>query len=121
MTIHRTRPFYSVNGATSFNGWLGVWVTNMTPWTSEEVTNEVPDGPTETVDGDNQYYQVELAFEWTEDKAIILDQLDEFLASYCDWHRFGYHVCTHDEENRQPCSWDEKRENGTVPDYIPSI
>jgi|GEM_PF-4628109 len=120
MTIHRTRLFYSTTGASGFHGWLETWLTNMQPWTDSEVTNEVPSSTRSPIDSDAEYYQVELAFEWTEDRAHILDNLDQYLTSYCDWHRIGYHECTHDD-NGGPCSWDERRQNGTVPDYIPEV
>jgi len=120
MTVHRVRLIHSTAGASSYHGWLDQWLTNMAPWTDPEVTNELPT-LREQVDGDGEYYQTELAFEWSEDKATILDQLDQYAVAYCDWHRIGYHVCTHDEEEPQPCSWDEQRESGQVPDYIPSF
>lgn len=95
----------------------------MQPWTDSEVTNEVPSSTTTTaLDGSGtEHYRVELAFEWSEDKSIILDQLDQYAAAYCDWHRLGYHVCDHDESDRSGCSWDEIRENGTVPSNIPTL
>jgi hypothetical protein len=117
--IHRIRLCYSTTGAASFNGWLETWLTNMEPWADPEVTNDVPT-TTETIDGD-VYHRGDLAFEWTEDRAIILDQLDQYLAAYCSWHRIGYHECGHDEENGGPCSWDEQRESGAVPGYVPSF
>jgi len=40
--------------------------------------------------------------------------------SVSDWSRIGYHECTHDGTGG-PCSWDENRENGTVPSSIPTM
>lgn len=97
MTIHRARLFYSTTGAASFHQWLSTWLTNMTPWEADEVGNEAPSETSAAgVDGGTEHYRVELAFEWSHDKAIIIQQLDQYLAAYCDWHRLGYHVCTHD-------------------------
>jgi len=123
MTAHRVRLFYSTTGASGFHDWLSVWLTNMGPWASDEVTNEVPQNTvTAGVDGTGtEYYRVELAFDWTEGKAIILDNLDGYAASYCDWHRIGYHVCTHDDADTQPCSWETTRESGTPPQDIPTL
>lgn len=123
MVVHRVHLYYSTNGANSFHGWLSTWMTNMQPWTDDEVVNEVPSNMRNTnIDGDGvDYYAVQLAFEWTEDKSIILDQINGYLSSYCDWHRIGYHVCDHDEQERDGCSWDEVREGGSVPDDIPSL
>lgn len=120
MTVHRIRLYHSTTGAQSYHGWLDTWLTNMQPWTDDEVTNELPT-LVEKSDGDGEWYQTELAFEWTEERAHILDNLDQYAASYCDWHRIGYHECSHDEDDPEPCSWDEVRENGTVPDYIPGM
>jgi len=125
MSVHRVRLCYSVAGAESFHGWLGTWLTNMSPWDADEVTNGVPTETTTALASDAEWYQVELAFDWAEDKAIIVDQLDGYLGSYCDWHRLGYHVCTHDEDNPSPCSWDTDsnlpRESGAVPDRVPAL
>lgn len=116
MAIHRTRLFHSTTGADSYHGWLSTWLTNMEPWTDSEVTNQLPT-LRQPLDGGEDYYHTELAFEWSEDRAIILDQLDQYAASYCSWHRIGYHECTHDG-NGGPCSWDDQRESGTVPTHI---
>lgn len=115
--IHRTRLYYSTTGAASFHAWLSQWLINMSPWAAPEVTNEVPESPTTPIDGGDDYYVVELAFEWAEDRAHILDNLSQYAAAYCEWHRIGYHECTHDGTGG-PCSWAEQRESGTVPEYI---
>jgi len=118
MVSHRIRIWHSETGSSGYHGWLDTWLTNMQPWSHDEVDNTLPE-LTSDIDGNNQYYQGELAFDWNEDKAIILDNLDQYMASYCDWHRLKYHVCEHDEENGGACNWEETRENGTVPSYIP--
>lgn len=92
----------------------------MEPWADNEVTNESPT-LREHEFGGGEWYQTELAFEWTEDKTHILDNLHLYAQSYCEWHRIGYHVCSHDEDEPEPCSWDEQRESGTVPEYIPDM
>lgn len=77
MTIHRVRLFHSLKGAGSFHGWLDTWLTNMDPWTDDEVTNKLPEERT-LQDGGNSFYRGELAFEWSEDKAHILDNIDQY-------------------------------------------
>lgn len=119
MTAHRIRLIHSTTGASAYHDWLDTWLTNMSPWDYPEVDNDLPT-LRETVDGD-EYYQTELAFDWSEDRATILDQLDQYAASYCKWHRIGYHECDHDEDDPQPCSWDEVVEHGDVPDDIPTF
>lgn len=120
MTIHRVRLFHSTTGSGSYHGWLGTWLTNMQPWADPEVSNELPT-ERDPIDGGGTYYQTELAFEWSEDRSIILDQLDQYADAYCEWHRIGYHECSHDDEGGGPCSWDERRENGPVPSHIPPV
>jgi hypothetical protein len=120
MTVHRVRLVHSVTGADSYHGWLDQWLTNMQAWDAPEVTNDVPT-LREPIDGSDSYYQGELAFAWSEDKAIILDNIHQYAQSYCDWHRIAYHVCTHDETDPQPCSWDDVRENGVVPSHVPTF
>jgi hypothetical protein len=119
MSVHRVRIWHSQAGAASFHGWLDVWLTNMTPWASDEVTNTLP-ALVEPIDGD-AHYRGELAFAWTEDKAIIMDQLVGYLSAYCDWHQIAYHVCTHDEADPTPCAWDDVNRDGTLPDAVPTI
>jgi len=117
MTVHRIRLYHSTAGAQSYHDWLETWLINMEPWADPEVSNDVPT-LREQMGRGGQYYQTELAFEWSEDRAIILDQLSQYAASYCDWYRIGYHECAHDDDDAEPCSWDEQRENGTAPDHI---
>jgi hypothetical protein len=86
----------------------------------DEIDNKSPT-LREQIDGGGEWYQGDLAFNWDEGKANILDNISLYADSYCDWYRLGYHECIHDEDNPQPCSWDEKRENGTIPSDIPEF
>lgn len=122
MALHRVRLYYSTADAAAYHDWLSSFLTNLQPWESDEVTNSVSDAPASPIDeNDEDYYRVELAFDWSEDKAHILDNLSLYADSYCDWYRLGYHVCTHDEDDPTPCEFEELRENGAVPDHIPSL
>lgn len=112
MSIHRVRLRYSETGAQSFNGWLETWLVNMQPWA--ERPNEVPALREEP----SAHYGGDLTFAWSEDKSIILDQLDGYLSAYCDWYRIWYHICDHDESERGNCSWDAQREGGQVPEWV---
>jgi len=93
----------------------------MQPWGSGEVTNEPTSlvNPADAGEPGPEYYSGELAFDWSEDKAFILDNLDGYLSSYCDWHRIRYHVCDHDATEPDSCNWDEVRESGTIPSDVP--
>jgi len=118
MSIHRVRLRYSEAGAQSFHGWLSVWLTNMSPWA--ERPNEVPT----LREQPSAHYGGDLTFEWSEDKSIILDQLDGYLAAYCDWYRLAYHVCNHDDSDRTPddgCTFWHHSEGGAVPQWVQSF
>lgn len=117
MVAHRVNIFHSVGGSSDFHAWLEQWLTNMEPWSYEGVDNDIPTKTEDEGTGD-EYYSGTLAFDWDEDKAHILDNLDGYAEAYCDWHRILYHVCDHDENPPTPCSWEDVRENGDVPDYI---
>jgi hypothetical protein len=121
MTVHRVRLYHSTTGAQDYHDWLSQWLNNVDAALQSEVDNEPPT-LREQVDGDGEWYQGDLAFTWDEGKANILDNLDIYAANNCDWHRIGYHECSHDEDNPAPCGWDEQpRENGSVPAYIPDM
>lgn len=120
MTVHRVRLYHSTDGAQSYHDWLGQWLNNVDAALQSEIDNEPPTIE-QTEDEKQEWYSGNLAFEWDEGKAHILDNIDQYAAAYCNWHRIGYHECSHDEENLTPCSWDEQRENGTVPDDIPDM
>lgn len=122
MTAHRIRLYHSTQGAQSYHAWLDQWLTNMSPWECPEVTNDLP-AESDRIGADAATcYVGDLAFHWdAEDKAIILDQLSQYAAAYCDWHRIGYHVCDHDAAESTPCAWESTRESGTVPEYISDL
>jgi hypothetical protein len=115
MSIHRVRLVYSEAGAASFNAWLETWLTNMQPWEARE--NSVPslrDGPLV----ETPHYRGDLTFAWSENRAIIEDQLNGYLGPYCDWGIVAYHVCDHDSEDRTGCEWENVTEHGAVPQEV---
>lgn len=100
------------------------WVSNYNEWTSDPVEHELTE-TNASMDGDGTAY---LRGDWRfvdegETATDILEDLSERLASVQGglWHRLGYHVCTHDEENGGPCSWDETLEWGSIPSDVPSV
>jgi hypothetical protein len=117
VSIHRVRLVYSEGGAASFNGWLETWLTNMQPWAERE--NGVPSTVEPYPDSDwPAHYRGDLTFDWSEDKAIIEDQLNGYLGPYCDWGIVGYHICDHDEADRDGCSWESVTEHGIIPEGV---
>lgn len=116
MTVHRLRLVYSSAGSEYFHNWLSTWFDSLSQWDLDGVENSAPDSQINR-QGES-YYTVDLAFDWSEDEELILDNLDQYLSSYCDWHRVGYHICDHDGET-DGCSWDQSREDGSVPGFVP--
>lgn len=51
-------------------------------------------------------------------KTGLLDDAESAIQSAVAWYQIRYHVCDHDENSRQGCSWDDVREYGTVPEYV---
>lgn len=100
------------------------WVSNYSEWTADPVEHSLVETNAD-IDGTGTTY---VRGDWRfddqgEDPTDILSDLSNRLQSIQSglWHRLGYHVCTHSETNPQPCSWDEKKEFGTIPSDIPTI
>lgn len=121
MVVHRFRIFHSTAGASSFQDWFGQFTLNVNAALDEELTREKTTLREPIDDTDESYYAGDFAFAWDEGKANLYQNFDQYAASYCDWHRIAYHECSHDEADGGPCSWDEVRENGTIPDAVPTI
>jgi len=99
------------------------WVENHTEWLDDAVRHDLretnaglEDGGTTCVRGDYRFVQEETADE-------LLDDLENRLQSFQGglWYRAGYHACDHDEDNPTPCSWEDTREWGDVPEDIPTF
>lgn len=100
------------------------WVDNYTEWDSDPVSHELNETNTAIDDSGTAYVRGDWRFEdQGEEPTNILTDLSERLQSMQGglWHRLAYHVCTHDEDDPQPCSWDEVVEHGDVPDDIPTF
>lgn len=100
------------------------WVSNYSEWTADPVKHSLVETDA-SIDGTGTtYVRGDWRFDDQGEAATdILNDLSNRLQSIEGglWHRLGYHVCTHDEENPQPCSWDEKQEFGTIPSDIPDF
>jgi len=120
MTVHRFRVIHSTTGAESYHNWLHQWLLNVDAALQSSVSNESPK-LVDAFDGSGTWYQGDLAFDWAEGKANIFDNIELYADSYCDWHRIGYHECSHDETEITSCSWQEVRESGTIPSYVPDM
>lgn len=122
MTVHMVRLMVEPPRGEAEDA-VNNWVENHTQWDDDPVNHDlrettvgVDDDGTTYVRGDYRFIQDETADE-------LLDNLEEQLQSFQGglWYRAGYHACTNDEDNPQPCSWEDTREGGDVPDDIPTF
>jgi len=123
MTVHMVRVFFEPpkgNAETAIDN----WVSNYNEWTSDPVEHRLVETNAK-VDGSGTTY---IRGDWRfvdqgEDPTTILTDLSDRLSSLQGglWHRLGYHVCEHDEDNASPCSWDQIHEDGTIPSDIPDF
>jgi hypothetical protein len=115
--IHKIYLKYSIDAAPEFHDWLSTWLTNMQTWNSDGVDNSVPDSPTEIAGYDEEIYVLQLAFDWSEDESIIIDQIAGYLSSYATDYQIGYHECPHDGEGNE-CRWRVVASSQNPPVYI---
>jgi len=116
MALHRVKLQYDAGTDVAFETWLEQWLADMPLW--DGTANDVPDAHSH--EGVPEHYRGEFVFEWSAERALILDSLEQNLSASADWYRIKYHVCDHDEADRGGCRWDpsETRTGGTVPDGV---
>jgi hypothetical protein len=51
-------------------------------------------------------------------RSTLLDEIENVLQQVVDWYIVAYHGCTHDEDGGGDCTWNERREWGTVPTEV---
>lgn len=120
MTVHMVRVLCEPPKGEAENA-IDNWVQNYSEWTEDTTEHSL----TETTAGVDGTGTVHVRGDWRfidqgEDPTNILQDLSRRLDSLQGglWHRLGYHVCSHDEDNPQPCSWGQKVESGTIPGDI---
>lgn len=99
------------------------WVQNHTEWAEDPVKHSLTE-TTAGVDGSGTtYVRGDYRFIQNGPAMTLLDRLEDRLQSFQGglWYRIGYHACDHDEDNSSPCSWEATRENGDIPDDIPTF
>lgn len=100
------------------------WVSNYSEWTEDPVEHGLTEANTELDGSGTQYLSGDWRFlDQGEDPTNILDDLSQRLQNIQGglWHRLGYHVCTHDEQDPSSCSWEQSVESGSVPQGVPAF
>lgn len=107
------------------NSYVSVWLTNMVAWEPDGDLTQSNDPPRHVDSSEpispysvDHYRGGVWRFAWSEDKSILLDNLEGQAAAYCDWYRIRWHECDHDADDRQGCQWDEIRSGGTIPEGV---
>jgi hypothetical protein len=129
MTSHRIHLYYATDGVTvdpdtGFHSWLKDWNSIFDTDTADEVSNSIPNAPTEPQDTANEsYYQAELTYASSEDPLTILEDPYYALIDYCSWSRVGYHACDHGYDEEDGCQWRKEniREDPPVPGHVPTF
>jgi len=123
MTVHMLRVFIEPPKGDAENA-VDNWVSNYSEWTADPVEHSLTEA-TAGIDGSGTAY---VRGDWRfidqgESPTEILDDLSGRLQSFQGglWHRLGYHLCSHDEDQPHACSWDQSLEWGTIPSDIPEI
>jgi len=123
MTVHMVRVLAESprgGAATAIDN----WVQNYSEWTADPVAHELREVNTELDGGGTTHLRGDWRFEdQGEAPTDILSDLSDRLQSLEGglWHRLGYHVCDHDEDDRGGCEWDETVEVGSVPADVPGF
>lgn len=127
MTVHMIRIYsHWPDGYTEsdINTSVQNWEDNHTEWTADTVSHTITGVNTEIDGTGTDYLRGDFRFKWSDDKTILLDDLETTLQSDVDWYRVGYHQCTHDGSGGG-CNWDDKREwtasNVTIPAGVPDF
>jgi hypothetical protein len=129
MTSHRIHLYYATDGVTTdpdtgFHSWLQDWNDIFDTETADEVSNSIPNAPTEPQDPTNEaYYRAELTYASSEDPLVILEDPYYALVDYCSWSRVGYHACDHGYDDDDGCQWIKEniREDPPVPEHVPTF
>jgi hypothetical protein len=120
--IHRVRLHYSTTGSQTFHDWLTQWQSHKPTDTADSVVNDIPESPVSVQpDTDDDYYAVSLSYEFSMSVETVFREPYQALSDYCEWHRVGYHACTHDQDSPDECRIDRVLADGPVPAYVPSV
>ena len=121
MTVHMVRLMVEPPKGESEEA-VNNWVENHNQWDDDPVSHDLTETTADDGDG-TTYARGDYRFIQEETAGELLDDLERRLQDFEDglWYRLTYHACKHDEDGPEPCSWDDTRESGGVPEDIPTI
>ena len=120
MAVHMVRVLFEQPRGEAENA-VSNWVANYQEWNADPVAHSLSEANTELDGSGVRYLRGDWRFNQNDETPTdILQDLSDRLQSMQGglWHRLGYHVCTHDENNPTPCEWDETVEHGSVPSGV---
>jgi len=122
MTVHTVRIYVEPPRGGAEEA-VNNWVENHNQWEHDSVEHELTEATAGIDDDGTLYARGDWRFIQEETADELLDDLEERLQNFQGglWYRAGYHACDHDEDEPTPCSWEDTREWGDVPDNIPTI
>lgn len=127
MTKHMFRCFIGRGKmtVTDLETRINDWVESNAEWLDDSVSHSLTERNTALDGTGSTYYAIDVRFYQTDTKANLEQKFTDKLKDKVNWYRVGYHGCTHDETNAQPCSWDSKTEwtakDVIVPSGVPTF
>jgi len=122
MTVHMVRLYVEPPRGEADEA-VNNWVENHTQWGDDPVSHELRETTTGLDGNGTTYVRGDYRFIQNETADELLDGLEDRLQSFQGglWYRIGHHACDHDEDETTPCSWENTREWGDVPEDIPEF
>lgn len=127
MSVHMFRVYVGAGSIaiTDLESRINDWVASNPEWESDAVSHTLTEHNTELDGTGEAYYHVDVRFIEEETKANLLQKLTDKIVNKVAWFRVGYHNCTHDENNHEPCLWGDSEEwtakDVTIPAGVPEL
>lgn len=107
MSIHMIRLTTAPNA--TLRQWVTTWLTNMTAWS--EADNQPPTD--READDGTPIMTADWRFAWgANSKEVLLANLVAYARAYTSWGVIGWHECTHDRDNPDPCTMEYGLDGG---------
>lgn len=124
MTVHMLRLYAEPPGQMPANA-LENAIAGMTnsPWTADPdpASGNLTESNTEMDGSGTRFVAGSYRYLIDSSEPHPLNEMQANLESVVEWYRIMYHVCDHDEDTGEGCSWntDSPYDSGPVPSDIP--